>query len=317
MNQVQHSIKMDRLIEIAKDNPRDISFIMQYLSKEDLETFNQLINEKRLKVRRKKNHHKREAFKSSLITVLGEPRLAAELAVAISKLNRDREVAILDADRFDPKLDVYLNSKCYIKSVFTHLDVNRTTGLNLLVDAIHKKTLTPQYAKHLALRIHGIKNLYYFSGSYILDDYEYYKIEDFKKVLSFLKSNYDTVIISSNHFIYDGFTCHALMTSDVNLISVSGHLTDIKEKVKLMHFLERKQQVKSSKNIYVMFDYNKKLHVDKRVFQTLTSKQSHIIPYSQYRSYGISRNYHLTKHMKRGQINVYNKLLHKIHKVTI
>lgn len=309
---IHDSLRLNQLLEIAKDNPRDIGFLRQHLSQEEVIVFDRLLVEKAVKAKRPRQIKMKLPLKSTVVAVLDEPRLAAEFSVAMAKINRGQKIAVLDVDRFDPKLDVYLNSKCYIKSVYTHLEVNRTTGLNLLIDAIHKNTLTPQYAKHLALSVNGVRNLHFYSGSYILDDYEFFKLEDFKRIVQFLKGNYDMVVLSTNKFMYDGFTCHALMASTSNIIPISGHITDIKEKTKLMGFLDKKQQVKADKNFYVLFDYNRKLHVDMTLVKELVSGVCHPIPYSQHRSFGLSNHYHLTKHMKRSLLNNYSKLNAKL-----
>jgi hypothetical protein len=307
-------IKLNQLIEIAKKNPRDVEFIKTHLSLDNQKIFSEIVKENKRSPRRQSKTHLDKSFKSCVVTVLDEPRLASEFTIAMSKLYTHKSIAILDADRFDPRLHIYLNSKCYIKSVYTHLDFNRTTGLNLLIDALHKHTLTSKYAKHLALSVNGCKNIHYFSGSYMLDDYEYYKLEDYKKILSFLKSNYDLVVISSNKFIYDAFTCHSLMVSDSNLISVSGHMPDIKEKQNYMNFLEKKQKINDRKNIFVVYDYNKTIHVEARLIKEMLNNYV-IIPFSKYRSYGVRRHYYLTKHMKRRHISQYLKVFKMIKKV--
>lgn len=310
-----NSVKLDKLAELLKKNPKDADFVKQYLNLKNRELLDQLIKEQHIKVKASKSIEEQPKVKPLLITVFDESRLAAELSIAFSKVNRNRMIAILDADRFDPKLDIYLNSKSYIKSVFTHLDYQRTTGLNLLIDAAHKHTLTKQYAKHLALRVTGHKNIHYFSGSYVLDDYEYYKLEDYKKILNFLRSTYDVVIVSVNSFIYDAYTCHSLMVSDCNLICSDGVLSDIQEKINYMDFLERKQKISKGKNIHIIFDYNSKFHTDKKLIKHLSKEKMMFIPYLKSRNTGSATCYPATKYMKRSQLKIFIKLFKLIGQV--
>lgn len=305
----EESMKLDQIAKLLKNNMGDLSFVTQHLNSKNNELLAALLKEQRVKMKKPKATKEQPAIRSLLLTVFDDSRLAAELAVALSKLYSKRSIAIIDSDRFNPKLNVYLNTKSYVKSVFTHLDYHRSTGLNLLIDAVHKHTLTKQYVKHLALRVKGHNNIHYFSGSYILDDYEYFKLEDYKVILSFLRTIYDVVIVSTNNFIYDAYTCHSLMVSDYNLIASGDTLTAIHEKLKYMDFLERKQKIPSNKNCYVIFDYHVKTGLDRRVLDHLIKDQYMIIPYQKSRRDGLMSRYLMTRHMKKKQLQLYLKLI--------
>lgn len=311
---VMKHIRMDALVEIAKKSPGDIGFIKDHLTLKNREIFTSILNEeaiKEVKVKKKKTKINKPF---GLITVFDEPKLAAELAYIIAKGSPNHDVAILDADRFDPRLDIYLNSRSYIKSVHTHLDFRRTTGLNLLIDACHKHTLTKQYAKHLAIKVLGCRNLYYFSGSYMLEDYEYFRIDDFIRVIGFLKQHYDTVLITANKFLYDAFTIQSLLLSDCNLIGLSGSLSDIKEKKTYMDFLEDKQHIEKRKSINLLFDYKKNFHIDKAIVEVFMQEKLMVLPYHSLRHAGV-RSYPYLKKIKSHQLRHHNKLLKKIRQV--
>lgn len=313
MNQNESLVRIDRLIDIAKKNPRDIAFIQNHLTQKNQAIFSGLLNDKNIKEKKVKIKKKTHLSRTYMLTIFDEPQFTAELALSLSKQYPDKKIAILDGDRFDPRLDVYLNTHSHIKSVFTHLDFRRTTGLNLLIDANNKHVLTKQYADHLSIRVDGYKNIKYFSGNYLIEDYEYYKLHDYKKVIQFLKMHYDFVLISVNKFIYDAYTCQSLMSSDFNLISLRGSLPDVIEKKKYIQFLVNKQKIDVGKNKYFLFDYNANIHIKEKLVRELVNGDylGHI-PYSSTRSKGIYKNYSLTKHLKKRNMMAYLKLFNRL-----
>jgi len=313
MNHKESLIKLEKLIDLAQKNPRDISFIQNHLSMTNRQTFNQLLNEKDVKIKEPRKKKASKLNKAYMLTVFDEPQFAAELSLSVGKMFSEKKVAILDGDRFNPRLDVYLNTQSHIKSVFTHLDFRRATGLNLLIDANNKHALTKQYVEHLSLKVDGYKNVSYFSGNYLIEDYEYYKLEDYKKVIQFLKLHYDILIVSVNKFLYDAYTCQSLITSDYNLISIRGSLPDINEKKRYINFLVSKQKIEKEKNRYFLFDYNSNYHIkEKLVKEIIDGYYLGNIPYSPYRSQGLYRNYSMTKHMKKRNMAPYIKLFNKL-----
>ncbi|MCH4887364.1 hypothetical protein EZV73_07265 [Acidaminobacter sp. JC074] len=314
MSEANNLAKVQQLSKIAKENPKDIEFIRDHLTLRNRQIFDSILKEKKVKAKKAHRVKASKSVKPMMVTVMNEARLAAELSVALAKNNKNKTIAILDADRFNPKLNTYLNAKSYIKSVYTHLDFQRTTGLNLLIDASHKHVLTKKYAQHLSLRVKGYKNIHYFSGSYMLEDYEYYKLEDFRQIIKFLKSTYDLVIVHTNDFIYDAFTVHSLIGSDVNLIPCKGLMHDVKEKTKCMTFLEKKQRVTSDKNIYVLFNHDKKRHINKRLLNQAMDEKFLSISYLKQRDVDSSQ-YNLTRHMKKRVLKEYSQLMKSIDQV--
>lgn len=318
MNHTESLMKLEKLIDIAQKNPRDIAFIQNHLSMTNRLTFNQLLNEKEVKTKEPRKKKTSKLKKAYMLTVFDEPQFAAELTLSVGKLFSDKKVAILDADRFNPRLDVYLNTQSHIKSVFTHLDFRRATGLNLLIDANNKHALTKQYAEHLSLKVDGYKNVSYFSGNYLIEDYEYFKLEDYKKVIQFLKLHYDILIVSVNKFIYDAYTCQSLITSDYNLISIRGSLPDINEKKRYVNFLVSKQKIEKPKNLYFLFDYNSTYHIkEKLVKEIVDGYYLGNIPHSPYRSQGLYRSYSMTKRMKKRNMAPYIRLFNRLREVSL
>lgn len=285
------TIILDQLIEIAKKSPKSVEFISTYLLKEKRDIFYSLLNEASVVSKKTKEKTKKTMSLSGVITVTNDPRLTAELSVIMCKKFKTINVAVLDVDRLNPTLDIYFNAKTYVKSVYTHLDYKRTTGLNLLFDALHKHSLTKQYVQHLSTRVNGYKNLDYFSGSYLLEDYEYFSIEAYKKLLYFLEQTYDVVILNVNDFMYDAFTCHSLMASDINLIGIEGHMVSIRKMKNMMSFLEEKQKISKRKNIFVAMNYNKNFDMAMDIMRDHLKQPLIGIKYSRWRRLNLLNHY--------------------------
>lgn len=315
MNQKEILIRVDKLVDIASENPRDISFIQDHLTRSNRVLFNELIKEKKIKPKKPKRQQAVHLGNSYMLTVFDEAQFAAELALSLSKSYGNKKIAILDSDRFNPSLDIYLNANSHIKSVFTHLDFRRATGLNLLIDANKKHVLTKNYVDHLSIKVNGYKNLSYFSGSYLIEDYEYYKLDDYKKILRFLKLHYDVLIVSVNKFIYDAFTCQSLITSDYNMISLRGSMPHVNERRKYIEFLVNKQKIDYRKNKYLLFDYSPNNQIKEKLIKELVKGHylGHI-PYSPYRNKGVYRSYPFTRHFRKRNMTPYIKLFNQLGK---
>lgn len=314
MSESKNIAKIQQLVRILRENPRDIEFIRSHLSPQNQELLTRMLIEEKVTQKKPKRIKTVKPVCQTMISVFNNPKLASELGVALAKHYKNRTIAILDADRFCPQLDVFLNTKSHIKSVYTHLDYQRATGLNLLIDASHKHVLTKKYAQHLSLRVKGFSNIHFFSGSYLLEDYEYFKLEDYKKVVQFLRTTYDLLIIHTNGFIYDAFTIHSLMISDCNLISCHGVMYDIKEKLNYVGFIEKKQRIERNKNIFVLFDFNKQIHVDFNILKQGVDYRLVKIASSKCRKAHFN-HYPLTHYMSRQVFKNYVHLLNQINEV--
>jgi MinD-like ATPase involved in chromosome partitioning or flagellar assembly len=208
---------------------------------------------------------------------------------------------------------MYLNVSHRVKNMQHHLSIDQSTGLNLLIDALHKNQLTPSFSDHMAIKIKGLKNVYYFSGSSLIEDYEYFDLSDLKKVVSFLRNHYDVLLLNSNGFIYDAFTCHTLMSSDMNILPVRGQFPKIKSLKKSMDFLCQKQKIEISKNYYILFDYTWKNQISEKVFKYLMGGQTYsAIPFMKSRHYSQEHIYMPTRKFNHKLQKVYQKTLTNI-----
>lgn len=268
------SIKMNHLLEWAKAralNKKELNFIMAHLPLDQRQQFQKLF---KLKPLVHSDHGPLvPSYRRHTLTIYNCVGFCAELAVAYGRENTSKRVAVLDTDRLNPQLHFYLNCDSHVKNMYHHLSRDQSTGMNLLIDALHKNKLSATYADHMAIKLKGLRNVFYFSGSSLIEDYEYFDLKDFKAVVTFLKAHYDIVLLNTNGFIYDAYTCYALMTSDLNILALEGQWPSVKNLKKTMDFLCLKQNIDSRKHYYLMYDYDKAKHISKRSFQILMKGQ--------------------------------------------
>lgn len=264
-------IKLNRLAELIQErrlSKQDKAYIYKHLNKDNQKTLSELLKEE-VKTERVKYVLQEKHEKKRVYTVFNNAGFTAEFATQLGKSQRHKRIAILDTDRLSPTLELYFDVSSHVRSVYSHLKASQSTGLNLLVDAYHKSYLNRQYIDHLAIRVHGHKNLYYFSGGYLLEDYEYYQLQEFKAVIEALVGAYDILILHTNNFIYDAFTCYSLMVSDMNLLSVEGKIPSIRTLKKSMLFLSEKQAIEKEKNYYILYDHMNH-QINEELFKELT-----------------------------------------------
>lgn len=263
-------IKIDLLYEMMQSRKltkTDKFYIYNHLSTENKEKLMDMNQDKPIK-RLPKSKSKVKLLPKIILTVVDNSMMAAEMATSIAKAYPHTSVAILDADRLNPTLSTYLNTKKYVKSIYTHLTLSRSTGINLLIDGLQKKQINKTYLEHLAIKSEGYRNFSFFSGSELLEDYEYFKLDDFIQVVQLLEQEYDVLFLSINKFIYDAYSCYAMLKSHVNLIGVEGQTTHIKEMKRYVDFLEVKQDIKKEKNLFVLFNYDKNVHLSEDLVDT-------------------------------------------------
>lgn len=318
INYSQQQIEVGMLLSCIRENKlskSDKKFLLENLTLEKRALLEKSINDENLKTKKEKQkkHEKKLLLKPYMITIFNQPMLLSEFLIVLSRQYKNSSIAVLESDRLNPQLDIFLNSDRNIKGIYTHLDISRTTSLNLLIDALHKKNLTKQYVDNLSTKVNGYKNISFFTGSYLLGDYEYYHIEDYKNILDFLRSQYDILLISTNQFIYDAFTCMSLMESDLNLIGIKGSMPNFMEAKRYFDFLEEKQNIAASKNFYLLFDYNRKRHIHESVVKQYVRK-NYVgnISENNERQMGIHRHYSYMNHLSKKNINQYQQIINKL-----
>lgn len=310
---MQSSIRLDHLyglMETRKLSKQDIAFIYNYLSVENRNRLTSLRKEDKIKAY-KTGRRYQGILPKVTFTILNNPQMASELITALSREYKHTSFAILDADRLNPRLSTYLNSSPYVKSVYTHLDMNHQTGIHLLVDGLRRHQLTKTYLDHIGVKVDGYKNLHYFSGSYLIEDYEYFKLDEFSMIIEQLEKAYDVLVICVNQFIYDAFTCYALLKSHANIIGIDANSDSIKEINKYMKFLDLKQNIQMAKNYYLVFDYSKSQLPIELVKMKLDGYYLGNIPYDPKR-HRASKKYPLSTYRNKQYSSLYIKYFKKI-----
>lgn len=311
---MNNSIKMAHLLEWSKDKKlsrHDLSYLLSNLSLENKKIFQQAygLKEKAIKESPKKIKNK----KRYVVAVFDGAEFCAELSAAYGRIENKLRIAVLDSDRLKPRLDLYYNTESHVKNLYHHLSREQSTGINLLIDGLHRNQLSPTYADHLAIKLKGLKNVFYFSGSSLIEDYEYFDLNDFKKIIAFLKAHYDILLLNTNGFIYDAYTCYALMCSDLNVLPVKGQWPQVKTLKKTMDFLCMKQNIPKEKQRFVLFDHQKYNHLSTNTFGALVDNQTlNAVPYLKSRHLSQERVYTpLRKHNSKLE-NIYYKVIQDI-----
>jgi len=308
------NIRIGKLLEIvsrSNTTRQDIEFLKQYLSVENKALLEKSIGDSKRKYKHNGSLKQRPLrIEPCVITVIDNPQFASDMAKSLSKGSDSLSIAIIDADRLNPRLDFFLRTRRVVKSVYTQLGYERSTGLNLLLDAYHKNCLNYHYSEHIAIKVNGYQGLSYFSGSYLLEDYEYFSSEDYERLLRFLRQSYDIVIISTNKFIYDAYTCFALMQSDFNVVLVKDSLLDAMEYHRYLAFLHKKQNLSINKNFFVTWNADNYLGLSERFIDNL--KEGYYL--GNIRS-SQSRSFMHHKHkISKSHANQYIKLILKLQK---
>lgn len=308
------SIKMAHLLDWSKDKKisrHDLSYLLSNLSLENRKKF-QLAYGLKEKVRNEKPI-KFKAKKRYVVAVFDGAEFCAELSVAYGRIESKSRIAILDTDRLNPRLDLYYNTESHVKNMYHHLSREQSTGINLLIDGLHRNQLSPAYADHLAIKLKGLKNVFYFSGSSLIEDYEYFDLSDFKKIVAFLKAHYDILLLNTNGFIYDAYTCYALMCSDLNVLPVRGQWPQVKSLIKTIDFLCMKQNINKEKQRYVLFDHQKYNHLSTKNFGALVgNKTLNPVPFLKSRHMSQERVYSPLKKNNFKLQNIYYKVIQDI-----
>ncbi|MBN2794852.1 MAG: hypothetical protein JXR88_05565 [Clostridia bacterium] len=312
---MHHHAKIQRLGEIInqeKLNKKKRAYLFGLLNESHQKLLEEYIQKKRPKKVQEVVYD--SPIQNKIITIFDEPQFTAELAVQLSRKYPNHRIALLDTDRLMPSLEVYLNVNTYVKSVYSQLSLSQSTGINLLIDGHYKQLLSRKYLDHVAIKSHKIRNLFFFSGSYRLDDYEYFRLDAFNEVIKVLRLHYDLVILNTNAFIYDAFTCVGLMESDLNIIPLKGRLPELKCMKRQMDFLSVKQDLTEHKTWYVLFNHQKNQMNNKLFKEMVQGYYLGNISYNKIRDSALIHHYPLTKIGNSNTKKQWEKLIYKMMK---
>lgn len=195
------------------------------------------------------------SFRRLVITVWDNAEFGCELAYTAAK-HTQGEVLLADLDLLAPKADLFLNLKKYpsksIQSgIFGH------SGLDIVMDAIGKGSLTTELLQQATIVRRDLKNLHVITGNYRLENYEYYSEDSVAKLIDKCYRSFDITILLVNRSIYDAFTLTALLRSDINIAAVRGDIDSLREFNTYISFLKEKQNLPPETTQFVLFEYDK------------------------------------------------------------
>ena len=186
-------------------------------------------------------------IKEGLITIWNNPELCCELGIQMAQ-KTEKRVLIVDLDRLNPTFDIFCPPKRRgqkFNEKGTLSDVQKLFAMNRLTD---------DSINQLCHSVKGVKSLKVLYGCPELKKFEYFTNEALIEALSVFRRNYDVVLLHVNKFIYDAYTCLAVIKSDRILMPIDGYLTTIRESHRALELLCEKQQIDSEKFFYVFFE---------------------------------------------------------------
>jgi hypothetical protein len=149
-----------------------------------------------------------------------------------------------------------------------HKKIIKNTGLNLLCEAAAGNRIDTKFFTQVSLRRRELDNLFIVTGSYNIDDYEYYSDEILAQVIDDAYRSFDITILIINSFIYDAFTVVALARSDCNIISTSADILSLRTYNNCREFLAEKQNIQFDKYKFVVFDREPGSRPDRALLET-------------------------------------------------
>lgn len=203
------------------------------------------------------------------LCVFGNSEYGCELGWVFSK-KLGKKTLIMDVDRLFPSLDVLLEVRKTVPNPIEGYDTLQSTGLNILLDAVRKNQLTSDRILEACVKVKGNPDLYALTGSYNLNDYEYYDKEDFMKLLERVDACFEVVIILTNAFIYDVFTAVSLLVSDRNLIPLVDGVLPVRSAATAAAYVSERQRIDPGKHLFIAFDLHEKQQLSTEDYETLT-----------------------------------------------
>jgi len=189
-----------------------------------------------------------------VLTVWDNAEFGCELAYMAARLTRS-EVLLADLDLLSPKADLFLNVRKFPARPLPG-GLFGCSGLDMVMDAIGKGRLTSGILQHSAISRKDIKNLHVITGSYRLENFEYYNEDSIPVLIEKCYRCYDITILLVNRSVYDAFTLAALLRSDLNLAAVRGSVDQFREFNTYITFLRDKQQLPLEHTKFVLFEHD-------------------------------------------------------------
>ncbi|NTV90114.1 MAG: hypothetical protein HGA22_07110, partial [Clostridiales bacterium] len=135
---------------------------------------------------------------------------------------------------------------------------------------LDKDYFNPGLFHEAAVKRKELDNLFILTGSYKLEDYEYFSENSVLRLIENAYLNFDLTILLVNRSIYDSFTISALIKSDYNLIPINADLDKLREFNSYIAFLNGKQNIPENKYKFVAFEYDAMHNVDPATMEAAT-----------------------------------------------
>lgn len=256
-NEMAFKTKMD-LALVDQNTERLRSYIDQFndLDDEDLSYLEEIsgftVNKsQRSKPPIKRMTKRKVAMKKGLITVMGNPEIASDIAKSIARHSKGK-VLMIDGDLMKPSLDQHFGINKLQTSIKSHMIGIDNTGINIALDTMVKGFDLGQGIN--AFTKYGGKNLRVMLGNYNLYNYEHYDEKQVRLLISRLHDYFQTIILSVGENPYDSMTMLGLHISGINIITCQKSVADIRFKYGLMEILAVKQGLPSSKNLIMTYE---------------------------------------------------------------
>jgi serine/threonine protein kinase len=194
------------------------------------------------------------SFKKMVIAIWDNVEFGCEIAYIISKLT-DLEVMLIDLDLLSPKADIFLNIKKAPDRILND-GIIVESGLDVVMTSIEKGFLNCEIMIEASVKRRELKNLHILTGSYKLENYEYYSDQSLIKLIEKSYMYFDITLLLVNRSLYDSYTVISLIKSDLNIIPVRADLDKLREFNSYLVFLKDKQHISLDKSKFAAFEYD-------------------------------------------------------------
>lgn len=247
-------------------------------------------------------------FRKLVLTIWDNAEFGCEIAYSIAKMT-DFTVMLIDLDLLNPKADICLG----IKKTPERIRINgvlNSSGLNVAMDSIEKNCLDARIMAEASVKRKELKNLYVLTGSYKLDNYEYYDNESLSKLIETSYRHFDITLLLVNKSIYDSFTVISLHMSDFNIIPLRADIDALREFNSYIVFLREKQGIAVEKSKFVAFEYIPQLNLSKKLLISITEDNywGHV-GYSRRRAKYRNLKVPYSRHMEKDVADNYRSIL--------
>ncbi|MCR4435047.1 MAG: serine/threonine-protein kinase [Clostridiales bacterium] len=219
---------------------------------------------------RKEGSGRRVSFKKLVLTMWDSAEFGCEFAYLAARLT-NLEIFLIDLDLLAPSCDIHLNLPRHPQNIISDHIIPKS-GLNIVMDSIDKNLLTAEILAEASVVRKDVKNLHVLTGSYSLENYEYFSDSSLIKLIEKAYQSFDVTILLVNRSIYDSYTLVSLVKSDYNIIALRADMGKFREFNRYLMFLKEKQNMPLNKTKYVAYEYNGAFNLGRKVIMEITEQ---------------------------------------------